>query len=414
MFGVSRSLLLFMGGVLSIACGSSASAEEITTEALAQLIISQKEIIARQGALIQSLQAAQPIRSIPNATVPTAANLLPMQLYPVPYRQTAAPMQHYTSPYGQTMSPMQAIMMPNGQVYVVVPAQPQQVAPMMIPPQQMVQQQPMVMPQPQVMPVQPQYYAAPPQQQPVVIPQQSVVIPQQPMVAPQQRRPPVQVAKTVPRQTAQMIQGGRKKKPRFYAGLRGIYSSLNDLDGILHRDAGSLSFSESAGFGVAVGYRLSDAIRGEVEFSRHQYDLKEFYDRGANTLSEAAGEVTFNTTMISGYYDYLNDSQFTPYIGAGVGATLLEVDRAANFASGGVSGSQLESRSSLSGEQWVPSIMLSAGSTYDLNEQLSLDLAYRALFTGDVAGTHDNRTGSSDEIFSHNALFGLMYSFDGF
>jgi opacity protein-like surface antigen len=309
---------------------------------------------------------------------------------------------------------MQAIMMPNGQVYVVVPAQPQQVAPMMIPPQQMVQQQPMVMPQPQVMPVQPQYYAAPPQQQPVVIPQQSVVIPQQPMVAPQQRRPPVQVAKTVPRQTAHMIQGGRKKKPRFYAGLRGIYSSLNDLDGILHRDAGSLSFSESAGFGVAVGYRLSDAIRGEVEFSRHQYDLKEFYDRGANTLSEAAGEVTFNTTMISGYYDYLNDSQFTPYIGAGVGATLLEVDRAANFASGGVSGSQLESRSSLSGEQWVPSIMLSAGSTYDLNEQLSLDLAYRALFTGDVAGTHSTSTGSTDELFSHNTLFGLMYSFDGF
>ena len=411
-----------MGGVLSIACGSSASAEEITTEALAQLIISQKEIIARQGALIQSLQAAQPIRSIPNATVPTAANLLPMQLYPVPYRQTAAPMQHYTSPYGQTMSPMQAIMMPNGQVYVVVPAQPQQVAPMMIPPQQMVQQQPMVMPQPQVMPVQPQYYAAPPQQQPVVIPQQSVVIPQQPMVAPQQRRPPVQVAKTAPRQTAHMIQGGRKKKSRFYAGLRGIYSSLNDLDGVIGNGvgfplggtSGSLSFSESAGFGVAIGYRLSDAFRGELEFSRHQYDLREFWRASTNAVSPATGEVTFNNTMISGYYDYLNDSQFTPYIGAGVGATLLEVDRAANFASGGVSGSQLESRSSLSGEQWVPSIMLSAGSTYDLNEQLSLDLAYRALFTGDVAGTHDNRTGSSDEIFSHNALFGLMYSFDGF
>ena len=410
MFGVSRSLLLFMGGVLSIACGSSASAEEITTGALAQLIISQKEIIARQGALIQSLQAAQPIRSIPNATVPTAANLLPMQLYPVPYRQTAAPMQHYTSPYGQTMSPMQAIMMPNGQVYVVVPAQPQQVAPMMIPPQQMVQQQPMVMPQPQVMPVQPQYYAAPPQQQPVVIPQQSVVIPQQqPMVAPQQRRPPVQVAKTAPRQTAHMIQGGRKKKPRFYAGLRGIYSSLNDLDGILHRDAGSLSFSESAGFGVAVGYRLSDAFRGEVEFSRHQYDLREFYNTRtdiavANRLHAATGAVTFSNTMINGYYDYLNDSQFTPYIGAGVGATLVEVDRAGDD----------NSTDKFEGEQWVPSIMLSAGSTYDLNERLSLDLAYRALFTGDVAGTHDNRTGSSDEIFSHNALFGLMYSFDGF
>ena len=179
--------------------------------------------------------------------------------------------------------------------------------------------------------------------------------------------------------------------------------------------SGSLSFSESAGFGVAIGYRLSDAFRGELEFSRHQYDLREFWRASTNAVSPATGEVTFNNTMISGYYDYLNDSQFTPYIGAGMGATLVEVDRVADLAgSGGTSGQDLRSRIPVSGELWVPSIMLSAGATYDLNEQLSLDLAYRALFTGDLTESRGNGRGESDDILSHNALFGLMYSFDGF
>lgn len=66
--------------------------------------------------------------------------------------------------------------------------------------------------------------------------------------------------------------------------------------------------------------------------------------------------------------------------------------------------------------QWVPTTMLSAGTTYNLNEQFALDLAYRAFFSGDVAGIRNNESevGSSDETFSHNVLFGLTYSFDEF
>jgi opacity protein-like surface antigen len=86
----------------------------------------------------------------------------------------------------------------------------------------------------------------------------------------------------------------------------------------------------------------------------------------------------------------------------------VEVDRA-GISAGVGTGATAEP---LSGEQWVPSVMLSAGSTYDLNEQLSLDLAYRALLTGDIAGTRSSSTGSSDDIFSHNAMLGLRYNFD--
>ena len=99
--------------------------------------------------------------------------------------------------------------------------------------------------------------------------------------------------------------------------------------------SGSGTGPASLGGGVAVdagfGYDFGNSIRGELTYVLGSYAMgtgpfsgnvrvagQNFASNG--TLS-GTGNVTTNSVMVSGYYDFKSKSRFTPYVGVGIGYT---------------------------------------------------------------------------------------------
>ena len=91
----------------------------------------------------------------------------------------------------------------------------------------------------------------------------------------------------------------------------------------------SINGDWSGEFGI--GYRFSDNFRGELTYSAISAKNE---DNTTNTRW-AVGEFDTHSLFASGYYDFLSESKFSPYIGLGLGPTLIETDQYNNgyFAS---------------------------------------------------------------------------------
>jgi opacity protein-like surface antigen len=103
--------------------------------------------------------------------------------------------------------------------------------------------------------------------------------------------------------------------------------------------SGTASGTQSLGGGVAVdagiGYDFGNSIRGEVTYVLGSYAVgatnfsgNSSYD-GLNIPFNgnivASGNVSTNSVMFSGYYDFKTKSKFTPYVGAGIGYTGVSI-----------------------------------------------------------------------------------------
>ncbi|HAL7208613.1 TPA: outer membrane beta-barrel protein, partial [Escherichia coli] len=80
--------------------------------------------------------------------------------------------------------------------------------------------------------------------------------------------------------------------------------------------------------GIAAGYdfypQFSIPVRTELEFyARGKADSKYNVDKdswsGGYWRDDLKNEVSVNTLMLNAYYDFRNDSAFTPWVSAGIG-----------------------------------------------------------------------------------------------
>ena len=78
---------------------------------------------------------------------------------------------------------------------------------------------------------------------------------------------------------------------------------------------------------LGMGYRFTDNFRGEISYS-----VFTAANNTGRTGSEEweVGEFDGHSLFFSGYYDFLNDKKFSPYIGAGFGPTLLDAGNTNN------------------------------------------------------------------------------------
>ncbi|MCE3233255.1 MAG: hypothetical protein K0R98_1512 [Rickettsiaceae bacterium] len=125
---------------------------------------------------------------------------------------------------------------------------------------------------------------------------------------------------------------------KFYVGIHGEGLVTPNIGyttylGPNHLETGKIKSDVGYGLGLAVGYNLTDSIRTEVEFV-YRYNDTELINSKATKYSE----ITFHnvTAMLNGYYDFFADKQFSPYIGAGIGATsnsnMIEVNNGNPFS----------------------------------------------------------------------------------
>jgi opacity protein-like surface antigen len=114
--------------------------------------------------------------------------------------------------------------------------------------------------------------------------------------------------------------------PSWYIGVVGYVTFLKDVD--IDRTA---PFSDDTyttdmgyGFGAQVGYLLTPDIRLELEIARRTNDLDKLNGQ-VPTLANGTYSAQKSTAyMANAYYDFHNSSNYTPYLGGGVGRAFIK------------------------------------------------------------------------------------------
>jgi opacity protein-like surface antigen len=163
----------------------------------------------------------------------------------------------------------------------------------------------------------------------------------------------------------------------------------------------------SLGGGVAVdagvGYDFGNSIRGEVTYVLGSYALgdtsfsgnvradgQSFPITGGNI--SASGNVSTNSVMFSGYYDFKSKSKFTPYVGGGIGYTSVSIaSMPASLTANGVTFNNLT---------------VDGGSGSAFGYQAKLGVSYAVSKPADVFGEviYQGNTGVTINEVSYGAL----------
>lgn len=218
----------------------------------------------------------------------------------------------------------------------------------------------------------------------------------------------------------------------FYMGLKFIDSIQSTGD--VSKGGGTNWFDvdnytqNTVGGGAFVGYDFYPMhqvpIRAEIEYairtnSETDWDLKGGYRNaisvpGVDTNANLKGQWNLQTLFLNAYWDFHNDTAFTPYIGGGVGLGFIQskYEVEVNVTVPGVgSGSWSDSYNETN---TVFAWNAGAGVAYAITDNLSADLAYR--FVG--LGYHENEKtveGAKFKVgmapYANEFSLGIRYTF---
>ena len=173
--------------------------------------------------------------------------------------------------------------------------------------------------------------------------------------------------------------------------------------------------------GIAAGYdfypQFSIPVRTELAFyvrgkAGSKYNADQDSWSGGYWRDDLKNEVSVNTLMLNAYYDFRNDSAFTPWVSAGIGYARIhqKTTSISTWGYDGSSGRESLSRSA-SADNFAWS--LGAGVRYDVTPDIALDLSYRYLDAGDARVSYKDEWGDKykSDVKSHDIMFGVTYKF---
>ncbi|MDA3970192.1 MAG: porin family protein [Desulfobulbaceae bacterium] len=129
---------------------------------------------------------------------------------------------------------------------------------------------------------------------------------------------------------------------------------------------------------AAYGYKLNDNLRLEGELAYQN-----------NELVTGRDDIESLALLANGYWDFTNDSSWTPFLTAGIGAATVNVDDPG-----------------LDDSETVFAYQIGAGIGYAINEELTVDCKYRYFATADP-----ELAGVDVEYATHNIYAGMRYTF---
>lgn len=156
----------------------------------------------------------------------------------------------------------------------------------------------------------------------------------------------------------------------------------------------TLEYDTGFTLGGALGYDFNRfRVEGEISYQTNDVDKI-----GAMGVSlDASGDVSSLAFLINGYFDFVNDTGFIPYLSAGLGYAKVE------FNDLKVSGL---SSSGAGDDDSVFAYQVGLGVGYAVTEKVTIDVKYRYFATEDPE--FDT---TEAEIASHNFLFGVRFNF---
>lgn len=178
--------------------------------------------------------------------------------------------------------------------------------------------------------------------------------------------------------------------------------------------------------GIALGYNfLNDfnlPIRAELDFTTRgkansKYDLEREVDEYGSYTTDAKNQIRLTTLMINAFYDFKNQSSFTPYISAGLGyarinhKTILSSSYSDYFnPESSISGSDSRSHKA-NNLAWS----VGAGIKYIVSENFDVDFSYKYLDAGKSKFSYDysgySRNESKVKIKTNDLMLGVTYNF---
>ncbi|MBO9473612.1 MULTISPECIES: outer membrane protein [unclassified Shimia] len=166
---------------------------------------------------------------------------------------------------------------------------------------------------------------------------------------------------------------------------------------------------EDLSYGVSVGRNITSfgnglSLRGEVELSYRSNDVNavDFSGNGAGNEANPGGDISATYLLGNLIVDVETSSKFTPYFGGGLGVGFF--DQNISYGNG----------VTIRGDDEVFTAQLIAGTSYEINDQVSLfgDVRYTRGF--DVTGTRTSPAGTatvSDDLSNTSLNLGVRFTF---
>lgn len=177
----------------------------------------------------------------------------------------------------------------------------------------------------------------------------------------------------------------------------------SELSTIGSPTTGEFALDNGANFAAAVGAKVNQNLRTEVEVSYRKANIDsvsldgvgdvETFLAGLGVPVDIGGNVKTWALLLNGYYDFMPESRFHPYLSAGIGLARHN----AKLSIGGVSDSASDTKFAY---------QAGAGASYDLTSQTALFGGYRYLGSSDP-----NFDGVDAEYDAHEIRVGLRFSF---
>ena len=107
----------------------------------------------------------------------------------------------------------------------------------------------------------------------------------------------------------------------FYVTLSGGISSLKDTDLLQIGGRAYVTFPTDDAFSgeFGIGYDFENTIRTDITYSTSKHDI--------DNLFNSAGEAELSNIFLNIYADFeSSNSKFTPYVGAGVGSSKVDLE----------------------------------------------------------------------------------------
>lgn len=161
--------------------------------------------------------------------------------------------------------------------------------------------------------------------------------------------------------------------------------------------SGKMKFHKEIWGGHYAAGVKAKAIRTEIEFNQYQDTKKKMRDTRFRLQNQSL--------MLNAYYDINTCTRWTPYIGAGMGVSMLKF-----------TAKDMRSGLKMSEKSYNFAWQLGAGVTYDLTQNIALDAGYRYIDSGAAVARKQIETGqpAAKEKFdtaAHEIYFGARYTF---
>ena len=216
------------------------------------------------------------------------------------------------------------------------------------------------------------------------------------------------------------------------------YTVMDKMKGEAHVSGGftaggvtkkSRKDDDAWGGAIAVGYdferMLNVPMRGEIEYAFFgNVDSKVSRDFDGRNVSGGASlknKMDIQTLFFNAYFDFKNESPFTPYVGGGLGIAFVDSKSSghADYAIGDMryQGSSSTNYKLNTNFAWN----VGAGLAWEMTEMLALDLGYRFAGLGKVKSRESSYEGLGgekvtykskvDDLWMHQVMLGLRVTF---